>query len=108
MLARSPPELLLAAAHVGGVARWARAKCLLAYDYFGTLKIASRLPPTLMVWSKVPTKTRFLPVTAARRQRVPLVIRSPFRAFFPLIRISPAICDVLGKGTHERVHPDAK
>lgn len=41
----------------------------------------------LMVVSKVPTKTRLLPLTVASLQPCPIVIRSPFLAFVPLIMI---------------------
>lgn len=50
-------------------------------DYFGTLKMASRLLPKLKVSIKLPTKTRFLPFTAASLHPVPFVILSPFFAF---------------------------
>jgi hypothetical protein len=58
--------------------------------HFGTLKIAMRLDPILMVSSRVPTNTRFRPLTLASRQPVPLVIFSPLRGFLPLIVISLA------------------
>jgi len=63
--------------------------------YFGTLNIASRFLPKLMVLSSVPTKIRLRPLTAASRQPFPLVIRSPLRAFSPLIVISPAMRELL-------------
>ena len=60
-------------------------------DYFGTLNIAMRFDPKLMVSISVATKTRFLPLILASRQPVPLAILSPLFAFFPCIRISFAI-----------------
>jgi hypothetical protein len=57
-------------------------------DYFGTLKIAIRLEPILMVSNSVPTNTRFSPRTKTSRQPVPLVILSPLLAFLPCIVIS--------------------
>jgi hypothetical protein len=50
---------------------------------FGTLKIAKRTFPLLIVSIRVPTKTR-APLTATSRYR-PSVIRSARRAFFPSI-----------------------
>lgn|ERR1019366_7902312 len=56
--------------------------------YFGTLKIAIRFEPILMVSNSVPTNTRFSPRTKTSRQPVPLVILSPLLAFLPCIVIS--------------------
>lgn len=56
--------------------------------YLGTLKIAIRFEPILMVSNSVPTNTSFFPRTLARRQPVPLVILSPLLAFLPCIAIS--------------------
>lgn len=52
--------------------------------YLGTLKIAIRFLPRLIVSSKVPTKT-FFPFTFTNRQPLPLVIFSPLVAYFPRI-----------------------
>jgi hypothetical protein len=59
--------------------------------YFGTLKMAMRLLPKLIVLSNVPTNTRFLPLRVASLQPFPFVIFWPLRAFCPLIDISLAI-----------------
>jgi len=47
-------------------------------DYLGTLKIAMRLDPMLMVSRRVPTNTRLRPRTTASRQPV---LWSSFRLF---------------------------
>lgn len=60
-------------------------------SYLGTLKIAIRLPPELIVPNSVAAKTRFRPFVAASRQPRRPVIRSPFAAFLPLVVIAPAI-----------------
>ena len=57
----------------------------------GTLKIAIRHLPRLIVSRSVAAKTRFRPVVVAKRQPLPRVIRSPFFALFPLMTISFAI-----------------
>jgi hypothetical protein len=59
--------------------------------YLGTLNIAIRLFAKLIVCNSVPTKTRFFPFTIASLHPVPLVIRSPLRAFFPLMLMSVAM-----------------
>ncbi|HEX6157889.1 MAG TPA: hypothetical protein VFZ54_17820, partial [Burkholderiales bacterium] len=56
--------------------------------YLGTLKMAIRFDPKLIVWRSVPLKTRFRPDVAAKRQPFPLVIFSPRGAFLPLIVMS--------------------
>jgi hypothetical protein len=58
------------------------------FFHFGTLKIAMRFEPRLMVSSSVPTNTWLRPITLASRQPVPLVILSPLLAFLPRIAIS--------------------
>jgi hypothetical protein len=60
---------------------------------FGTLKIASRLDPKLIVLSKVPLNWRLRPLVATNVQPAPLVIFFPRRTFvaaffFAAIRIS--------------------
>jgi len=53
--------------------------------------MAMRCRPMLMVSSRVPTKTRPLPLVFASLQPWPFVIRSPRFAFLPFIVISPAM-----------------
>jgi len=55
-----------------------RPRATRAVGYFGTLKIAIRVAPTLMVSISLATNTRFLPLVVAKRHPVPLVIRSHF------------------------------
>jgi len=68
----------------------------LTLAHFGTLKIAMRFEPMLIVVSNVPINARSFPVTAASRHRVPLVILMPFLALLPWIVISLAISNLLG------------
>ena len=62
-------------------------------NYLGTLKIARRLFPRLIVCISEPTNTRFLPLVATRLQPLPFVIFAPLGAFVPLIVISTAMID---------------
>lgn len=64
--------------------------------HLGTLKIAMRFEPMLMVLINVPTNTRLRPFVVANLHPCPPVMRSPFLAFAPLIVISFAMLLLLG------------
>ena len=53
--------------------------------------MAMRLRPKLKVLRRMPTNTRLRPFTVASRQPLPAVMRSPRRAFSPLIVIPVAM-----------------
>jgi hypothetical protein len=57
------------------------APALSSISYFGTLNIAMRLFPRLMVSRRVPTKTRFFPIVVANLQPLPLSFVHPALPF---------------------------